>query len=69
MKTTLPFSPLTMSGLGVRIEEHGMALTAATTGRRYPSPKVTADAVLLVDLCQARTDRAIALAFGSRSAA
>ncbi len=56
----LPFSPLTLSGLGVLIEEHASVVTHAITQGRQLEPHVRAEASLVLDLCRARTDRVLA---------
>lgn len=53
----VPFSPLTLSGLGVQIEEHASVVTHAINQGRHLDPNVRAEAALVLDMCRARTDR------------
>lgn len=57
----LAFSPLTLPGLGVLIEEHASVVTHAVTQGRHLEPRVRAEAALVLDMCRARTDRVAAL--------
>lgn len=57
----LPFSPLTLSGLGIQIEEHASVVTHAITQGRQLDAHVRAEASVVLDLCRARTNRVLAL--------
>lgn len=57
----LPFSPLTLPGLSIQINDHASHVTHAVNAHRGTDPAIVAEAGLVYDMCRARTDRVIAL--------
>lgn len=59
--STLPFSPLTESGLAIQINDRASMLTYAVGAGRALDSNVVAEARRVYDMCVAHSDRIVAI--------